>query len=168
MFINKSVKLKRGLLGNLTLFADYAQKNHAATIPADIQKFQTDVTFQDWEISGDKVKQNLDQTFGPILWTQYTLHRGIMKMTAQVSPMGKLNKEKAILNCSKEGSGRGYKARQFMNFSTAHFRIENWDDKQEIPYRLSFRTEIQSENGKEPFVKIRKTKAQSSWLRCHA
>ena len=33
---------------------------------------------------------------------------------------------------------------------------------------LSFRTEIQSENGKEPFVKIRKTKAQSSWLRCHA
>jgi hypothetical protein len=76
MFINKTVKLKKGLLGNLSLFADYAQKNHAASIPADIKEFQTDVTFKDWQISGDKVKQNLDQTFGPILWTQYTLTSG--------------------------------------------------------------------------------------------
>jgi hypothetical protein len=62
MFINKTVKLKKGLLGNLTLFADKAKKNHAASIPADIKEFQTDVTFKDWQISGDKVKQNQDQT----------------------------------------------------------------------------------------------------------
>ena len=51
MFINKSVKLKKGLLGNLSLFADYAQKNHAPAIPADLKEFQTDVTFHDWQIS---------------------------------------------------------------------------------------------------------------------
>ena len=140
MFINKSVKLKRGLLGNLTLFADYAQKNHAATIPADIQKFQTDVTFQDWEISGDKVKQNLDQTFGPILWTQYTLHRGVMKMTAQVAPMGKLNKEKVHLELLQEGKWKRVQSSDIHKYaSTAHFRMENWEDKQETAYRVFFK-----------------------------
>ena len=140
MSINKSVKLKKGLLGNLTLFADYEQKNHAVTIPADIQKFQPDVTFQDWEISGDKVKQNLDQTFGPILWTQYTLSRGIMKMTAQVSPMGKFNKEKAHIELMKGGKWKRVQSSDIHKYaSTAHFRIENWDDKQEIPYRVVFK-----------------------------
>jgi phosphodiesterase/alkaline phosphatase D-like protein len=140
MFIKKSVRLKKGLLGNLTLFADYAQKNHAAAIPADIKEFQTDVTFQDWQISGDKVKQNLKQTFGPILWTQYTLHRGIMKMTAQIAPMGKMNKEKVYLELLKKGKWKKVQSSGIHEYaSTAHFRIENWDDKQEIPYRVIFR-----------------------------
>jgi phosphodiesterase/alkaline phosphatase D-like protein len=144
MFINKLVKLKRGLLGNLTLFVDYAQKNHAATIPADIQKFQTDVTFQDWQISGNKVRQNLGQTFGPILWTQYTLHRGIMKMTAQVSPMGRMNKEKVHLELFEQGKWKRVQSSTIHEFaSTAHFRIENWNDQQPVPYRVIF------EDGKE-------------------
>jgi phosphodiesterase/alkaline phosphatase D-like protein len=140
MFINKSVKLKKGLLGNLSLFADYAQKNHAASIPADIKEFQTDVTFKDWQISGDKVKQNLDQTFGPILWTQYTLHRGIMKMTAQVAPMGKTNKEMVHLELLKEGKWKRVQSSSIHEYaSTAHFRIESWDDQKEIPYRVVFK-----------------------------
>ena len=68
-----------------------------------VKEFQTDVTFQDWQISGNKVTQNLDQTFGPILWTQYTLHRGVMKMTAQVSPMGRMNREKVHLELLERG-----------------------------------------------------------------
>ncbi len=137
MFINKLVKMKRGLLGNLSLFADYAQKNHAVTIPADIQKFQTDVTFQNWEISGDKVKQNLDQTFGAILWTQYTLHRGIMKMTAQVSPMGGMYKEKVHLELFEQGKWKRVQSSRIHEFaSTAHFRIENWNDQQPVPFRV--------------------------------
>ena len=135
--INKLVRLKKGLLGNLTLFADYSQKNHAAAIPADIKKFQTDITFQDWKISGDKVNQNLDQTFGPVLWTQYTLHRGIMKMTAQVSPMGTMNKEKAHLELFKEGEWKRVQSSAIHEYaSTAHFRLENWDEKKEVPYRI--------------------------------
>ena len=140
MFINKSVKLKRGLLGNLALFADYALKNHAPSIPADIKEFQTDVTFKDWQISGDKVMQNLDQTFGPILWTQYTLHRGIMKMTAQVALMGKLNKEKVHLELLKEGKWKRVQSSDIhKHASTAHFRIENWDDNKETAYRVVFK-----------------------------
>ena len=136
LFIKKSVRLKKGLLGNLSLFADYAQKNHAPAIPADLKEFQTDVTFRGWQISGNKVKENSNQTFGPILWTQYTLHRGVMKMTAQVAPMGE-SKEKAHLELLKEGKWKRVQSSAIHEYaSTAHFRIENWDDKQEIPYRV--------------------------------
>ena len=122
--INKAVRLKKGLLGNLCLFADYAQKNHAPAIPADLKEFQTDVTFHEWQISGNKVKENSNQTFGPILWTQYTLHRGVMKMTVQVAPMGKTNKEKVHLELLKEGKWKRVQSSAIHEYaSTAHFRI---------------------------------------------
>ncbi len=82
------------------------------------------------------MKENSNQTFGPILWTQYTLHRGVMKMTAQVAPMGE-SKEKAHLELLKEGKWKRVQSSAIHEYaSTAHFRIENWDDKQEIPYRV--------------------------------
>ena len=139
LFINKAVRLKKGLLGNLCLFADYAQKNHAPAIPADIKGFQANVTFQDWQISGNKVKENLDQTFGPVLWTQYTLHRGVMKMTAHISPMGKMNKEKVHLELLKEGKWKRVQSSAIHEYaSTAHFRMENWHDHQPVPFRVVF------------------------------
>ncbi len=137
LFINKSVRMKKGFLGNLSLFADYAQKNHAPAIPADCKEFQTDVTFQDWQISGNKVTQYLDQTFGPILWTQYTLHRGVMKMTAQVSPMGRMNKEKVHLEFWKEGKWKRVQSSAIHEYaSTAHFRMEKWNDQQPVTFRV--------------------------------
>jgi alkaline phosphatase D len=140
MSIKKTMRLKKGLLGNFALFADYSQKNHAASIPADIQEFQTDASFQDWQISGNKVKQNLDQTFGPILWTQYTLHRGVMKMTAQVSPMGRMNREKVHLELWKEDKWKRVQSSVIHEYaSTAHFRMENWNDQQPVPFRVFFK-----------------------------
>ena len=137
LFINKSVRMKKGFLGNVSLFADYAQRNHAPAIPADSKEFQADVTFQDWQISGNKVTQNLDQTFGPILWTQYTLHRGVMKMTAQVSPMGRMNREKVHLEFWKEGKWKRVQSSAIHEYaSTAHFRIENWNDQQPVSFRV--------------------------------
>ena len=114
------------------------------------------------------MKQNLDQTFGPILWTQYTLHRGTMKMTAQVSPMGKMNKEKAHLELFKGEVEEGTKLSNSVFASTAHFELKTGTIIKKYLTGLSFWTEIQSENGRESFVKTRKTKAQSSLLRCHA
>jgi alkaline phosphatase D len=137
--INKAVRLKKGLLGNLCLFADYAQNNHAPAIPADIHEFQTDASFQDWQISGNKVKENLDQTFGPVLWTQYTLHRGVMKMTAQISPLGKRNEKKAHLELLLEGKWKRVQSSAIHEYaSTAHFRMENWNDSRPVPFRVVF------------------------------
>ncbi|MEZ6066984.1 MAG: alkaline phosphatase D family protein [Planctomycetaceae bacterium] len=39
-------------------------------------------------MSGPKVVERLDQAFGPVLYSMYTLSRGVLKMTAQMPPMG--------------------------------------------------------------------------------
>ncbi len=44
--------------------------------------------FDDWQVSGSKVVEHPEQSFGPILYSMYTLSRGVMKMTAQMPPLG--------------------------------------------------------------------------------
>ena len=44
--------------------------------------------FSDWLVYGSKVRAYRERTFGPILFSQYTLSDGIMKMTAQMPPIG--------------------------------------------------------------------------------
>ena len=43
---------------------------------------------QRWEASGPKLDAHDDRAFGPILFTQYTLSRRVMKLTAQMAPVG--------------------------------------------------------------------------------
>ena len=135
--LKKTVRSKKSLLGNLALFAGYLDKNHTPSIPANLENFQADATFWDWEISGNKVRENHNQTFGPILWTQYTLHRGTMKMTAQISPLGKESTENAYLELFKGGQWQRIKSSEIHRYaSTAHFRLENWNDQKSVPYRV--------------------------------
>jgi alkaline phosphatase D len=44
--------------------------------------------FNDWEISGSKVVADESHRFGPIFFNHYTLSDGVMKMTAQMPPLG--------------------------------------------------------------------------------
>ena len=44
--------------------------------------------FRQWYLSGSKVARNDNRVFGPVLGTQYTLSRGILKLTAQMPPLG--------------------------------------------------------------------------------
>lgn len=133
----KGIRLKNGLRGNLALFADFEQKNHATSVPASLINFEADATFKNWEISGSKVKESLNQTFGPVLWSQYTLHRGVVKMTAQVAPLGKSNQEQVHLELLKNGKWQRVQSSSIHEFaSTAHFRLESWDDQVSTPYRV--------------------------------
>ena len=43
--------------------------------------------FSDWNAEGDKIVTNLGQTYDPILWTQYTTSRGVLKLMAFFAPM---------------------------------------------------------------------------------
>jgi hypothetical protein len=38
--------------------------------------------FSDWRVGGTKIAVREAQTFGPILWSQYTLHAGVLKLSA--------------------------------------------------------------------------------------
>ena len=77
---------------------------------------------------------------GPILGALYTVHKVTLKLTAQLSSVG-LRGKAAPLNC------RSSKARAWKTIRTstinpsgwvAHFRVEKWDDRQDVPYRVRY------------------------------
>ncbi|GAB5553494.1 MAG: hypothetical protein Sapg2KO_30850 [Saprospiraceae bacterium] len=91
-------------------------------------------TFSNWKISGPKVEVNLERAYGPILWTQYTLSENILKMSAQMMPLGNDlrsvelwvdNQLKATAIAEAPGNN-------------ALFRIENWESSNDQEYVVRY------------------------------
>ncbi len=96
--------------------------------------------FSDWTISGSKVEHHGNRTFGPILFAQHTLSRGVMKMTAQMPPIGKKDTQTVRLEV-RQANGRWKTIGEqpiHKLARTATFRIENWDATRDVPYRLAY------------------------------
>ncbi len=95
--------------------------------------------FSDWKISGKKITFHEERTFGPILFVQYTLSRGTLKMTAQMPPIGK--KDGQVIDL-KTKAGIHWKTISQAPIDslarTATFRIEEWDVSRNIRYRLAY------------------------------
>jgi alkaline phosphatase D len=45
--------------------------------------------FRDWKVAGTKNEEHNNRLCGPILCTQYTVHNNILKLTAQLMPLGR-------------------------------------------------------------------------------
>ncbi|MEM7146619.1 MAG: alkaline phosphatase D family protein [Verrucomicrobiota bacterium] len=95
--------------------------------------------FEDWKISGSKLTNNPDHAFGPVLWTQYSLSRGTMKMTAFLPPIGEKDSQTVTLE-TKQGDAWNTIATETIDplSRTVLFRVENWDDTQDVPYRVAY------------------------------
>lgn len=95
--------------------------------------------FSDWKISGDKITIHKERAFGPILFAQYTLSKGTLKMTAQMSPIGKKDGQTVDLQIKSENEWNTISKAHVDSLSrTATFKIENWDYLKDIPYRLVY------------------------------
>ncbi|MBN2293278.1 MAG: hypothetical protein JXM70_12680 [Pirellulales bacterium] len=96
--------------------------------------------FSDWKIDGQKITSNPEQSFGPILWTLYTLSRGVMKMTAQMPPLSLHDERTARLQVKGNGTEDSWKTIATANIDdlaeTATFRVADWDDTRDVPYRV--------------------------------
>ncbi len=112
--------------------------------------------FRDWKLNGPKVEAHPDRTFGPITSTQYTLSRGILKLTAQLMPIdpryipgqkGPERPETVALQV-KDGDGWTTIAETEVIFpgSTATFRVEDWDDTKDTPFRVVYQLGDSDEN----------------------
>jgi alkaline phosphatase D len=86
--------------------------------------------FDDWKLSGKSIIANPDRAWGPVLWTQHTLSRGVMKLTAQMAPIGKDEPQSVTLACAD----KTHTAPIDPLSRTATFRIENWDDTKDVPF----------------------------------
>ncbi len=105
--------------------------------------------FRDWRVAGDKVVERPDHRFGPILWTQYTLHEGTLKMTAFMPALAEGDNQTVSLEIRRNGRWQEVARARIQSLpdpsmwrrgcATAHLRVENWDDTRDTPYRAVYR-----------------------------
>ncbi len=95
--------------------------------------------FQNLELSGPGVEIYENAKFGPVACTQYTLSRGVMKMTAQLLPIGDDEPKRCFLE-TKIGDNwiSVAEAEILVPGWTATFRVEDWDATQDTLYRVVY------------------------------
>jgi hypothetical protein len=97
--------------------------------------------FRDWKVSGSKADEHADRAWGPILFAMHTLSRRVLKITAQMAPVNP--RAGAVLLQIRPSSQAGWRTVAESRIDplarTATFRIRDWDDANDAPYRLLYR-----------------------------
>jgi hypothetical protein len=136
--LTKNTITSEKVIGDLVLVSHYNQNSN-----------EKSVSFKDWQFSGSKMITYPEYTFGPILFSQYTLSKGVLKITAQMAPVI-LNEEKVQLQIQENNSWKTIKeAKVDRDARTATFRIEQWNTKEAIPYRLAYKIDQGNNETKE-------------------
>ncbi len=87
-----------------------------------------------WELENPKLKVPRDQV---IAFAVYTHDRGTLKLTAQFYPLLPEEPKQAILELQTDGQWREAATRPIHEIGwSTHFRIEAWDNRQDVPYRV--------------------------------
>ena len=101
--------------------------------------------FSNWRADGDAFTVDESRTFGPILWSMYTLSDSrsdegfVMTMNALTGPLGEQDSQEVELHVQKDGNWKSLgTAKLDPDAWTAKFRIANWDEKNETPYKLVY------------------------------
>jgi len=106
--------------------------------------------FKNWHISGSKIKSEKSRTYGPVLFAQYTYSRGILKMTAQLPPISGKDGQTVSFQVAKDNDWETIATATIDKLSrTATFRIEEWNNSIDQPYRLIYKLYCTKENLKE-------------------
>ena len=95
--------------------------------------------FRDWIVGGPKLAAHADQSFGPILWTQYTLSQGTLKLAAHFPPLGDEDEWTARLQARQGTRWATIASADIERLSrTAIFRIDDWDGSRDVNYRVAY------------------------------
>ncbi|WP_419194687.1 alkaline phosphatase D family protein [Novipirellula herctigrandis] len=114
--------------GNLALHA------HSPS-PHSYKRQPIEVAFLKWSGEGPALSDHAEQTFGPILWSQYTLHKRTLKLNVQFAAIGTDDDQHATLTID----GKKLKSQIDPHSRTALFRLEDLDDTDDHPYAVSYR-----------------------------
>ena len=95
--------------------------------------------FNNWKLSGEKFQHYTSRNSGPILTAQYTLSNKILKINAQLMPIGHKDYQKVSLEIKngEDWESLGTSPIQPLSYN-ALFRIEHFNDALTTPYRLSY------------------------------
>ena len=95
------------------------------------------VIFSDWKIKGPKILHNADQTFGPICFAQYTLHKKILKLTAQAVPVETIQGYTIAFQVKHNNNWETLQeGKLHQDGRCVNFKIENWTYTIAKPYRI--------------------------------
>lgn len=97
--------------------------------------------FKNWSMSGTKLQRDESQVFGPILCAMHTLSKGILKMTAQMPPLGETDPQVVTLQVRETGANDWRTIateRMIVPGWTVPFTIADWDDTKDYDYRLVY------------------------------
>ena len=95
--------------------------------------------FQDWTASGSKLVGHADRAFGPVMGAMHTLSGGVLKMTAQMGPLGADDVRSGELQLQRGGRWQSVATGEVIDLSyTMPFRVENWDASVDTPYRIVY------------------------------
>ncbi|NVK51929.1 MAG: alkaline phosphatase D family protein [Flavobacteriaceae bacterium] len=132
-------KIEKELKPSETIHGDIVLVSHYNLKKSDKRRLQKSVSFSNWQVSGSKISTYNDYKFGPILFSQYTLSRKVLKLTAQMAPVI-LGKEKVYLEIKKENKWIVIDSSSIdKDARTATFNVFNWKAEKNIPYRVSYK-----------------------------
>jgi hypothetical protein len=95
--------------------------------------------FRDWKVSGSKFEVHNERLCGPVLSTQYTLSRNVLKMTAQMMPVEQADTQIVTLQIQQDGQWKTITtAKIIVPGYTVTFRIDSWDSTKDRPYRVVY------------------------------
>ena len=136
----------QNVTGSLALVSHFGETRKKRDIPG--------CWFDDLKLSGPGITAYPDRAFGPILFSQYTLSRRIMKLTAQMPPIGTHDEKTVRLQIKDNNSWKTIATAQIdPDARTATFRIKNWNDSLDIPYRLAYSLVTNKGKTREYFYK---------------
>ncbi len=148
-----SVETKEGINGLISLVGNHYESGYYPDGPR--------FWYDNLRVSGSALKMYEDRKFGPVLWTMYTQSRGILKLTAQMPPLGESDPVEIRLEVQREGKWRPLAESVIEKDSRiALFRVENWNPEEEVPYRVVYENDqthhyeglIRREPREEPLV----------------
>jgi phosphodiesterase/alkaline phosphatase D-like protein len=120
------------MTGDLVLVSNY---DIEAGDPAGNSK---SVAFKNWSVSGSKIKTCEPCEFGPIMFSQYTLSRGSLKLTAQMAPVDTHHAE-VRLQLQEKGVWKTIQTTGIdEDARTATFSLPGWQTEADTPYRIAF------------------------------
>ena len=105
-----------------------------------------------WRMEGTKLGHYPERTFGPILWTQYTVANRVLKLTAQMIPIGDGDERRVELQFEKGGVWETVGQAEIIPLSwTAPFRVENYDPDEDRDFRVRWVQRYTDGSEKEVF-----------------
>jgi alkaline phosphatase D len=95
--------------------------------------------FDELSVGGDKLVFDAKRNIGAIITAQHTLTNSILKMNAQLMPIGSKDEQTVSLEFNIDGNWKQVAENKVMTPSyTALFRVENFDYPTGVPYRVVY------------------------------